>query len=61
MSENVHKRSFLEVYTSEDEEKADVDSLQAEFLSETESTDSTDKEIILFRLEIGACYSHKLL
>ena len=47
MNKHTSKRSFLEVYTSEDEERADVDSLQVEFLSETESTDSiadsTDK------------------
>ena len=39
MSESVHKRSFLEVYASEDEERADVDVLQEEF--DSESADNT--------------------
>ena len=57
MSESVHKRSFLEVYTSEEDERADVDILQEEF--ESESTDNTDSESVVnsvvFGLEIGAC------
>ena len=62
MSESVHKRSFLEVYASEDEERADVDVLQEEF--DSESADNTDSESVvnctLFGLEIGACL-HKII
>ena|SRR5437764_11100728 len=56
MSESVHKRSFLEVYDFEDEERTDVNILQEEF--ESECTDSTDNESVNclnFGLEIGAC------
>ena len=42
MNKITHKRSFLEVYTSEKEEEADVNSLQNKFDTDTNSTaDST--------------------
>lgn len=51
MSQSTHKRSFLEVYASEEEEEADVNNLQKKFEEDmdTDSTaDSTDNENVAY-------------
>jgi len=71
MSQSTHKRSFLEVYASEEEEEADVNNLQKKFEEEsnmdTDSTaaDNTDSESVAdlancetFGLKIGACLDY---
>ncbi len=59
MDKQTNKRSFLEVYSSEEEETADVNKLQEEFENEsTLSTESMDSESadfnnnVALRLEI---------
>jgi len=66
MDKQTNKRSFLEVYSSEEEETADVNKLQEEFENEsTLSTESMDSESadfnnnVALRLEIGFTFIYK--
>ncbi|RHZ77301.1 hypothetical protein Glove_182g25 [Diversispora epigaea] len=56
--QSVHKRLFLEIYASEEEENVDINNLQEEFennsvISSIDSIDSVNENEVTFNLEIG--------
>ena len=62
MDKQINKRSFLEVYSSEEEEVADVNKLQEEFKVEntpseenmnSENSESANFDDVALKLEIG--------
>src|SRR4051812_45166599 len=53
MNEHISKRSFLEVYSSEEEEIADVNRLQEEFAESTDNESVDFNNNVAFELEIG--------
>src|SRR5687767_5718479 len=53
MDKNVHKRSLLEVYSSEEEEITDINELQEEFENESTLSGLSGEDSALFGLEIG--------
>jgi hypothetical protein len=53
MDNHVNKRSILEVYSSEEEEIADVNMLQEDFESESAESINSENNITRLNLEIG--------